>query len=109
MPYYQGDYNRGGFNRRDPGRGGFGGTAIATGIQLLLGGIPQTLPEAIDFILGFVPGISAVQLLATLAAFGWPESEVLQFFSAPAEFLTREETPGGAVQEEPVGAAENGE
>lgn len=38
-----------------------------------------------DLVLGLVPGISEVELGATLMQFGFPHSEVLRFLSSPIE------------------------
>jgi len=44
-----------------------------------------------DTILGLVPGISEVELGATLLSFGFPESKVLQFLRDPIQTATQEQ------------------
>lgn len=42
-----------------------------------------------DLIVGATPGISEVELGASLLSFGFPRSEVLQFLSSPIEYLSQ--------------------
>lgn len=41
------------------------------------------LAQAADLVVGFVPGIGEVELVATLASLGFPRSKVLQYLSNP--------------------------
>lgn len=41
------------------------------------------IAQAVDFVLGFAPGIGEVELLATLASFGFPRSSVMAFLKNP--------------------------
>jgi hypothetical protein len=47
------------------------------------GGVTKALVTAVDFVLGFVPGISEVELVATLVGLGFPRSKVLKYLSNP--------------------------
>jgi hypothetical protein len=49
----------------------------------------HTIAQAVDFIIGFNPVIGATELAATLLQIGYPESEVLEFLSGPAEYIAR--------------------
>jgi D-alanyl-D-alanine carboxypeptidase len=49
----------------------------------------HTLAEAADLVLGFLPGLSEVELAATLLHLGFPQSQVLDFLSGPLGYLTR--------------------
>lgn len=40
---------------------------------------------AVDFLLGFAPGIGEVELIATLAGFGFPRSTVLKYLQNPVQ------------------------
>jgi hypothetical protein len=42
-----------------------------------------------DLLVGATPGISEVELGATLLSFGFPQSEVLQFLSSPISYLSQ--------------------
>ncbi len=47
----------------------------------------HTLAMAVDILIGLNPYIGAVELAATLVGLGYPENEVLQFLSGPAEYV----------------------
>jgi hypothetical protein len=49
----------------------------------------HTLAQAVDFLIGMNPVIGATELAATLLQMGYPESQVLQFLSGPAEYIVR--------------------
>jgi hypothetical protein len=42
-----------------------------------------------DTVVGLVPYISGVELAATLASFGFPQSEILKFLSDPIQYATQ--------------------
>jgi hypothetical protein len=46
-----------------------------------------------DLVLGLVPGISEVELAASLASLGFPRSEILQFLSSPISYVTQAGSP----------------
>jgi hypothetical protein len=46
-----------------------------------------------DLVFGMVPGISEVELGATLLSFGFPRSQILQFLSGPIAFVTQGSSP----------------
>jgi hypothetical protein len=50
----------------------------------------RNIATAADIVLGLVPGISEVELGATLASLGFPQSEVLKFLSSPISYATQE-------------------
>lgn len=52
-----------------------------------IGPSTHTIAEAADLILGFVPGIGEVELAASLAHLGFPESEILAFLSGPFAYI----------------------
>jgi hypothetical protein len=58
--------------------------SASTGCSSLKKGIAA----AVDFVVGFVPGIGEVELVATLVGLGFPRSKVLQFLSSPVSTLS---------------------
>lgn len=49
----------------------------------------HSIAEAVDFVLGFVPGIGAVQLASSLVHLGFPQSQVLEFLAGPLSYITK--------------------
>lgn len=43
----------------------------------------KAIASAVDFVLGFAPGIGEVELLATLASLGFPRSTILKYLKDP--------------------------
>jgi peptidoglycan L-alanyl-D-glutamate endopeptidase CwlK len=54
-----------------------------------IGPSTHTVAEAADLVLGFVPGIGEVELLASLVHLGYPQSQVIEFLSGPLAYLTK--------------------
>jgi hypothetical protein len=49
----------------------------------------STVASVGDFVLGFLPGVGEVELIASIVALGFPQSEALQFLSSPLETLNK--------------------
>jgi hypothetical protein len=50
--------------------------------------LKHKLAVAADFLIGWVPGIGEVELIATLLSWGFPRSEILAFLASPIEKLS---------------------
>ncbi len=61
-----------------------GGPAPATGESWAV-----RIAQAVDFVLGFVPGIGQIELVALLLSLGFPQSEILKYYGSPVEYVVR--------------------
>lgn len=62
---------------------GFKGQASSPRTSAQCSPTTSFLAQAVDFVLGFAPGIGEVELVAWLVSFGFPKSQVLKFLQNP--------------------------
>ncbi len=59
------------------------GAATVSARATTCGPWTKGIAEAVDLILGFVPGVAEVELVAWLLSLGFPHSAILEFLSSP--------------------------